>query len=631
MTGMPPKLDRIDAVAFALAAAIAAASAASMLAQHWAAPEDLWRNLFHDRSGHYSFGVNLTLALRDLDLYSFFNSLEKAKVWPPVHGLLLSAVLLPGGPDFRLGIVPSLFGWALTATLAFAIARRLVPERIAGYFAGAVAFAFTVTSPAFMWLGRDVMLEALGAGLSAAVLFAYVRACERPERLGRWRALAILLTLLFFEKGNYWLLALAAIAAAALFEAPRWWIGQIKAATEAVAWRVLFRHIARDPFFLIAGAIALYALVVGIAGPFGVELFGRMVPLRVTPNLITALYAFAFVGAARAWWPRRAVFDRALADLFAPEVAVLFRWHILPLAVSFLLPQRLAVLVWHLGPSNAMNPTFDPWGGISLYWTTFAQGFHVSHWAALLASGLFLLGLARIKSLPSGGIVVFAFVFLSLIASLMHPNKQPRYVTTWLFAVWVGAGVGAAALLQAVVAERFARARGAVAGLVLLALTVALGTTRPSPQAHQYAHRLISGPSDFAFARAYLPYVESGKPIVIAPTMTFSEFFAWAARERCRCQLRVDRLSLPHQPTREQVQRAMAELLMRTSAETVVIIDAPAYHGENEVLGWSYPVMRGILDAMVEQDRFVRAAEVAVPEQNATVTIWRRRFLADAS
>ena len=148
-------------------------------------------------------------------------------MWPPLHGLVLAAVLLIGGIDHRLGIVPSLIGWTLTITLVGVIARDMLEQRARngeqgdralGIAAAAIAVTLAIASPAFRLLAADVMLECLGAALTAAALWAYGRAMRGTgapdvgdDAASRWRVLALVLTALFFEKSNYWGLTAAAL------------------------------------------------------------------------------------------------------------------------------------------------------------------------------------------------------------------------------------------------------------------------------------------------------------------------------------------------------------------------------------------------------------------------------------
>ena len=73
---------------------LAGAIAVVMFVHANADPDQLWQGYYHDRNGHYLFGQDLALAIRTGDPQWFFSALEKAKVWPPLHGLVLAAVLL---------------------------------------------------------------------------------------------------------------------------------------------------------------------------------------------------------------------------------------------------------------------------------------------------------------------------------------------------------------------------------------------------------------------------------------------------------------------------------------------------------------------------------------------------------
>lgn len=147
----------------------------------------------------------------------------------------------------------------------------------------------------------------------------------------------------------------------------------------------------RDPLIIIAGLVALFMVILGVAGPTWIDLFGRMVRLRASPNLLTAIYIFIFAAAARRWWGRRAAFDERLADTLGLPARTLFYWHALPIAISFLLPRRLAVFLWYVGPTHSTGD-YNPIAGFFRYWSAFQEGFHVSKWAALLAAALISWG-----------------------------------------------------------------------------------------------------------------------------------------------------------------------------------------------------------------------------------------------
>lgn len=219
---------------------------------------------------------------------------------------------------------------------------------------------------------------------------------------------------------------------------------------------------------------------------------------------------------------------------------------------------------------------------------------------------------------------MFGLVLLSAVVVLGHPQKQWRFLATWMFGVWIGSGVGAAALLQMLMSARYVRLRAAAAMSSFVLLAAAMTAAQPSPRADHYALQKSSGPSDLAFAHAYLAHVHPRKGLAIAATMGPTDLWTWTAREHCRCLARIERPFFEFRPAREDVARKMSALVASAKVDTLILIDAPAYPVPG-VLGFSYDRMRGLLDAMAEQDRFERIAIIPVPEHRATVTIWRRK------
>ena len=67
----------------------------------------------------------------------------------------------------------------------------------------------------------------------------------------------------------------------------------------------------------------------------------------------------------------------------------------------------------------------------------------------------------------------------------------------------------------------------------------------------------------------------------------------------------------------------MAERIAQSTADRVVVVDVPHSRYALPGAGWSYDLLVGIVDAMEQQDRFVREASYPVPGGSATV--WRRR------
>src|SRR5580698_15870 len=156
---MHPRQDNIAWLFTFAVVALAVTAAVIMFVYANADTDLLWQGYYHDRNGHYAFGQDLALAIRTGDPVWFFTEFLKAQIWPPLHGLTVAAVLLVGGIDHRLGIVPSLLGWALTIVFVAQIARHMFRDRVLGIAAAVIALTLAVASPAFRLLACDVMLE----------------------------------------------------------------------------------------------------------------------------------------------------------------------------------------------------------------------------------------------------------------------------------------------------------------------------------------------------------------------------------------------------------------------------------------------------------------------------------------
>ncbi len=603
-------------------------------------PDLLWQGYYHDRNGHYSFGQDLALAIRTGDVQWFFSALEKAKVWPPLHGLVLAAVLLVGGIDHRLGIVPSLIGWALAVAFAGLIAQGMFedraqdgtsdrePDRTLGIAAAAIAVTLAVASPAFRLLAADVMLECLGAALTAAALWAYGRAAAAPDASDagqdaafRWRLLALVLSALFFEKGNYWGLTVTALAVSHASIAPRRTISRAREVARLLEARASLRALL-DP--LVAAAALVFAVVVYVywRGPTSIEVSGRSVSLYPPENLVTVGYTILFVRAAL-WWRRpRPAFETALG----PAGGALFYWHVVPIAVSFLLPKRLSVFLWFVGPTNTFSGgPYDALAAAVSYWHAFAEGFHAAPWIAVATIVLFAVGLVHVRRFAPGGRAVFVLVLVSFAGVVLHPQVQGRFLASWLFAVWIGAGAGGAVLLEYLVPRR---ARLPVAGIAAAVLAVA-SWRETAPAAYAVAIHPSGGPSDLEFVRPLLPDLDGVRTIAVATTFGDANLWRWAIRERCRCRRQVELASNIRASSRDEVRTLMAARIAASPAEVFAIVDAPGSPYEFPWLGQTYDFLAGIVDAMAAQDRYVRVAVHAVPSFGAQVSVWRLRDAPD--
>ena len=609
---------RIEPWLTAGVALIVAGFCAATLARSFENSASLWRGILHDRNGHFQAGFDLALDLRSFDLLAALAQLERAKVWPPVHDLVLATVLLLGGPDHRLGILPSLTGWAATAMLTWLIACRLDADSIARVTAGAVAVAFVLGSPAFRLLGADVMLEGLGSALTAFALYTYLRCAEAPGEPRLWRIFALSLTLLFFEKSIYWEMTAAALALAYVHEhRPKW---RVPAFADVKLWFGAFTFgMLRDPLVLTFVAITAVVIATYVHGPLEIALLGSHASLYPPENLVTVAYSLMFWRVALAWRRHRASWNEWLG---IPGRAILY-WHILPIAVTFLLPKRLSAFLWFVGPFNVpATSRYDPWAAAQFQWTGFAQGFHVAPWAGLLALILAAVGAGMLPRSAPGGRAVAILALLSAAAVIFHPQQQWRFQASWLFALLICAGIGAASLLGWLSFPLPARLR-VLAACGAVALFVAAQAAAPISQvAYAAAIQSIAGPSDLDLVAAYLPLVGAGEPVAFVGSLTRNPFFIWTVHERCRCRAVVEQPWLDLANSRAETRRLAAEWLARTSVRRIVVIDLPDAYPSSAL---ARERIAGIMDAMENQTRFVSGAKIAVPSFSAEVSLWQLR------
>ncbi len=245
--------------------------------------DGLWRDPLHDRNTHLLNGLTIALALRDGDLTGAVAGALADPVWPPLHALFLAAILLIGGWNLDLAVGPSLAGWCLMVLATIAIVRRLAPKEhhVAASF---LALALAVSSPGLRLLASDVMLEGLGAGISALALLSYLVLNPRTPSFSdryhawRWRGFALTLTLLFLTKFNYWLLVVVAAGLTALVHG---WEGFRLRPIRVMQCQAVATQGLSHPLTVIALITGIGAVILVHPDGLPLDLAGR--PLRVFP------------------------------------------------------------------------------------------------------------------------------------------------------------------------------------------------------------------------------------------------------------------------------------------------------------------------------------------------------------
>jgi Dolichyl-phosphate-mannose-protein mannosyltransferase len=617
---------RLDVLATAIVTAVAIAIAAAMFVAYYRHPEELWRNLWHDRSAHYGFGLDVASALRTLNPIEFLAALEGVRLWAPLHPVLLSVVLAVGGLDHRLAVLPSLAGWVMTVVLAWLIARRLFADQLQGIVAGTVAALFVIASPLFRALASDVMLETVGAALTALVIWLYLRAAETPHDYARWRALAFALTLLFLEKQNYWLLTAAAFALAVLSESPRACFARMRRFVVATRVSDLIRNSFRDPLLVALAVVCAVIVAILIKGPTVIHVFDRQVSLYPPGNLITVAWALLFVRIIIFRYQNQAVFDEQLGLMGR----AIFYWHVIPIGCFLLLPHRLQFFLFFVSPANSLETqSFDPWSGAQFYGRALIEDFHAADWSAGLALVLALLAFTQMRRLAPGARIVHILLVLSAAAVVIHPNTEGRYLASWIFALWTLSGAGAAILVHWLTARLSETPRMlAAAGLIsiLVVLHVPASQSRPAVPLVGVA----AGPaSDLDLAAAYLPAIAGLKRVGFVLSFGHNPFISWSVRQQCECRAVIDMPNPMLPASREQVRQAVQAWANVTPAQRIVAIDTFDRNNQPN-RGWGKEQARGMMDGMAGQHRFERIQTISLPTYPAEITIWAPRASTSA-
>jgi len=238
----------------------------------------------------------------------------------------------------------------------------------------------------------------------------------------------------------------------------------------------------------------------------------------------------------------------------------------------------------------------------------------VAPWSAAIVLAGAVLGGGVLWRRGPGPRAVALMAIVSALIVVLHPQQQWRFQATSLFAVWLCAGVGIAAV--------FARsARGGVAVvLVWLGLHLAAGQDRAMAEA--VAIRRPAAPSDLALAAAYLPMTDDDARVGFVAGFGVSDLFAWTLQAGCDCRRVVEQPWLQAGATPTEVRRLAEEWLARAPVARLVAIDMdPPYALPGMGAG-----MAGLAEALAGQSRFVAGPAMAVGA--AQVTLWQDRSAA---
>ncbi len=431
--------------------------------------------------------------------------------------------------------------------------------------------------------------------------------------MGNFRWFALAMTALFFLKCNYWLLALFALAATELVR----WAGPIVQLARSLDWhRVRTWTVAqlRHPLtYLLAVPLALLAAY-SPRGPYDISLGGRALHVASADTLADIAYWIAFVRVlpawlrvGRPWLCVRSAWSVTLAD-----------WHVAPIAMWFLVPKRLAWLVWYLtgnhGPGEGVG-----WAGRFLAYANALAADYVPGMAVLVCvAGLTIVAFLAARRLRPGGGFLLWFIAVSAGLTMLQPTCRSRFLHSWIAATWVAAGIGLSLCIYGWRAGAMRRLRHATAGLVVGALLLLAG-----PSALERGHAVEGGldPAQrcvLPLADDLLPRLNGTRRVAILSRHGLRFFMSWTYQERCRQTERVvgEAYQLPAEPA------ALGPWAERTQCDSVVWIDvaadSPVYFPSRDPRDGRVPAL------LARQATFHVARRCDWPALGCSAVIWRR-------
>jgi hypothetical protein len=358
--------------------------------------------------------------------------------------------------------------------------------------------------------------------------------------------------------------------------------------------------------------LALVALVSSIYlhGPASISIFGHGISLYPPENLTTVAYIVLFVRVAipifRTQWKPRETWQR-----------MLWQWHALPLAVSFLLPQRLSLFLSYLSLANQGDaPTHTLPGTVVFYWNAFMTDYNVAQWMGILAIVLACVALTRFKAFGPGAQAVLICMLLGAALNIAHPNNKARFLHSWLPALWTASGIGAAVLLAKIKTPQ----RGVVAGIGIAALAIAGGRAAwqlpPSP-VHAESN------SDLNMSDAWLAAVKDSPKVAFFSTQNGRAFIAWTFLNKRGMREQFEWPICQQAESTDEFRRDFDAWIAKTSVDAIVFLNVPPGSPMFTGLCDQPPLREEMETLMAGHIKFQQAEHLTYPGKDCTVTIWR--------
>jgi hypothetical protein len=578
----------------------------------------LWVVSTHDRNAHYLYALRLATALRHGEILEFFNQLHKARVWPPLHGLVCGLLLTIGGLDYRLAVLPSLFAWAGAAFFAFLTARRALT--VGGTVAGLVAACYLLVSPMHRSFATDIMLESLGACLTMASLYLYLVAVQ-DDTIRAWRNLALVLTLFFLHKYNYWMIVVLGLVLSELSRRAGYYFGLLQRTWQALPPGVLRRELLH-PLNGVILLLALVSLVCILRGDHPLVIDGHAITIYPPDNIVSVAYALFVVQLFRWWRAGRGWF--ASLDGWVKQLVL---WHAWPIVLFLLLPKHLSAFLWFLSPANGAGRIQASWlERATLYGRHAIAECHLAPWSAGLAVALFVLAVLALRRQKAGAQAVVLVALIGALLTATHPNLQGRFLHTWIGTFWLSAAFGVVSLANLPDLLGWRRLAALTAALAALPVLAFHFPGLIEPRRSTEAGPVPTLPSLLDVTDCYARDLDSASKATVLSAVPVQPLAQWTVLEH---QGRLDRLEEHWYGFAEGAygqanQERFRAWLEAPTCDTLVFLDRlPSselfWEGVGEVR--YHAELRELL---AHQHNFRLVKDVPFPRQGCRVQVWKR-------
>ncbi len=367
---------------------------------------------------------------------------------------------------------------------------------------------------------------------------------------------------------------------------------------------------AREPLTWIFCVLASLTAALFLFHPAPFLIGGKHVSVYPPNNFVTLAYAALFL---RLWKSLR---PALLSGEWLQQIA---RWHLWPIAISFLFPRRLSAFVWFLGPFNKGERSALSWlETIRYYIGTIQADYHAVAWAGWVTLLLFALALISWRRLRRGGLAVLLFVVIAAALTLLHPNQKSRFLHSWFPLVWVA---GAAGLANSLVSARRLGGPLMLTAGAALALTQARFVVRPGHAPEQGSRGETLSLLDLT--DTYLSVLDGQRRVAVFATAPTNDLPLWTYRDRFP---NAPKLEAPLQDfflDAAEVQRRFQEWSAHTAAEIVVLIEIPP--DSPDYVPMLHPEAFQQIAPMLEADpRFRIERRWQLPAHRCTITMWVR-------